>query len=183
MARAPLKCKATSPFIPGCRSWLAKRLHMIMWNAAPRTKWGLEMCLFSQWPTVCATLRSRKQEPFDARIYRSPRPGQPSCTSLRSRNAHEHDTRTILCEKMRENAAPQTLGARCAVETHLDTSQEIYCTGKMPQTKTATHILREPAQWKCMWTKHKSHFMREFAGKKRELGLSTLIKNRPLPVP
>ena len=49
--------------------------------------------------------------------------------------------------------------------------------------QTATHTLREPAQLKCTWTKHKSHFVPEFTGKKLEARFSTLIKHRPLPLP
>ena len=37
--------------------------------------------------------------------------------------------------------------------------------GKMPQTKSATHTLRELAQSKCTWMCHKSHFAREFTCK------------------
>ena len=38
--------------------------------------------------------------------------------------------------------------------------------GKMPQTKSATHTSREPAQSTCTWTLHKRHSMREFTEKK-----------------
>ena len=47
---------------------------------------------------------------------------------------------------------------------HMDMSQEPFTrefSGKMPQTKTATTALCEPAQSKCTWTCRKSHFMRE----------------------
>ena len=77
-----------------------------------------------------------------------------------------------------------------ACETHVDTSQgpsdaRIYKKNAAPQMdpQTATHTLREPAQLKCTWTKHKSHFVPEFTGKKLEARFSTLIKHRPLPLP
>ena len=35
----------------------------------------------------------------------------------------------------------------------------------MPQTKSVTPVLCEPAQSKCTWTKHKNHFMQKFTGK------------------
>ena len=57
--------------------------------------------------------------------------------------------------------------SHCAVKMHLDISQEDIWkfTGKMPPTRTATHTLCEPAQSKCTWTFHKSHFIEEFTGK------------------
>ena len=77
-----------------------------------------------------------------------------------------------------------------ACETHVDTSQgpsdaRIYKKNAAPQMdpQTATHTLREPAQLKCTWTKHKSHFVPEFTGKKLEARSSTMIKHRPLPLP
>ena len=62
------------------------------------------------------------------------------CASLRNRNAHGHVRRAILRGNL-----PQ----------------------KMPRPRTATQVLREPAQSKCTWTKHKSHFRHKFAGKCR----------------
>ena len=60
------------------------------------------------------------------------------CASLRSRNAHGHVTRGILCG----NSA-----------------------GKMPYVYPTTSVLCEPAQAKCAWTCHKRHFVRNFTGK------------------
>jgi len=90
----------------------------------------------------------------------------------------------------RENAAPQDRVARfarvCAVEMHLDISQEPLCARiyrKNARTKSATHTLCEPAQLKCAWTFHKSHFTRKFRGKMPGPRWGTLIKHRPLDLP
>ena len=58
----------------------------------------------------------------------------------------------------------------CAIDMHVDISQDKShfirkFAGKMPQTKTATQTLCEPAWSKSTWTFHKAHFMREFTGK------------------
>ena len=59
----------------------------------------------------------------------------------------------------------------CAVDMHLDISQEPLFTemckknaGAQSETRTRTHTLCEPAQSKCTWTFHQSHFAREFTG-------------------
>ena len=90
----------------------------------------------------------------------------------------------------RENAAPQDRVARfarvCAVEMHLDISQEPLCARiyrKNARAKSATHTLCEPAQLKCAWTFHKSHFTRKFRGKMPGPRWGTLIKHRPLHLP
>ena len=56
---------------------------------------------------------------------------------------------------------------RCAVEMHLDISEEplyapIY--RKLPGPKTGDHTLGEPAQLKRTWRFHKNHPMQKFAG-------------------
>ena len=53
------------------------------------------------------------------------------CASLRNRNAHGHFTRAISCGIYRKNAGPQACDTHfvraCAVETHMDISQEPFC--------------------------------------------------------
>ena len=47
-------------------------------------------------------------------------------------------------------------------------TRAIFCgnlKGKMPDSRTAAQTLCEPAQSKCSWTLHKSHFMRKLTGK------------------
>ena len=51
--------------------------------------------------------------------------------------------------------------------TPLSVTRAVLCenlqiTRKMPGTKSATHSLCKPAQWKCTRTSHKSHLAREF---------------------
>ena len=97
----------------------------------PRTSW-----IPRPRPTLCASLRSAVK----MHLHMSQEPfcariktGGRLYASLRSRNALQHCTR-YFARKL---------------------------TGKMPQTKTADLTLPEPAQSKCTWTFHKSHFVRE----------------------
>jgi len=65
----------------------------------------------------------------------------------------------------RDNRFPQA----CAVETHVDMSQEPHCarifTGKMPRPKIASQTLREPAQSKRTWTCRQEQFLRDLQKK------------------
>ena len=61
-----------------------------------------------------------------------PKTGKHTLCDLRNRNAHGHFRRAMFCvEIYRKNAGPQshdTLFVRaCAVETHMDISQETFC--------------------------------------------------------
>ena len=59
-----------------------------------------------------------------------------------------------------------------AIEMHTDMSQEPFYAKliwKMPNANTATPSLCEPAQSKCTWTFHKSHFVRNLKGKCRKM--------------
>ena len=59
-------------------------------------------------------------------------PGQAFCGSLRSRNAHGHVTRAILCGNLQGKCrlpsprTPDFVGA-CEVEMHMDMSEEAFC--------------------------------------------------------
>ena len=75
--------------------------------------------------------------------------GPNAGTSLRSRNAHSS----------RKNLRGKYRGQR--------------------SRKVASQTLCQPAQLKCTWTCHKSHFMREFTGKTPSARERTLIKPRP----
>ena len=105
--------------------------------------------------------------------------------------SHDRDpdfVQTCTVEMHLDMSQEQFVGA-VAVEMHLDMSEDVRrCqkshsirefTGKMPQTKTATQTLCEPAQSKCTWTCHKSHFVEEITGKMPPPRWSTLIKHRP----
>ena len=129
-----------------------------------------------------------------------PRPRPTLCASLRSRNAHGHVTggAILLCEKntgkmLRPRWIPRprpTLRASLR-NAHGHVAGAILCENLQGQgnaapqmdPQTATHTLREPAQLKCTWAKHKSHFVPECTGKKLEARFSTLSKHRPLPLP
>ena len=59
----------------------------------------------------------------------------------------------------------------CAVDMHMDMQRKPFAgelSGKMPHAETGTTVAREPAQSKCIWTCHRSHFMPEFLGKIRQ---------------
>ena len=62
-------------------------------------------------------------------------PRHPFCASLRAQKTHEHFARAILWK----------------------------FTGAVPYANPATPVLCEPAQAKCTWTFHKSHFVRPHA--------------------
>jgi len=90
------------------------------------------------------------------------------CASLRRQHPHGHHTRAIFCEL---NAAGRILGLRflraCAIEPRLEMPQEQFYAKilrEMPRPRTTTSVLCEPGQWKCTWTCHKNHFMRNFTG-------------------
>ena len=51
-------------------------------------------------------------------------------------------------------------------------------TGKVPDADLGATILREPAQSKCVWTFHKSHFVWKFAGKMLDAKDTTSIEHR-----
>ena len=80
-------------------------------------------------------------------------PGSTLCASLRSRNAHGHLTRAILCETI---------------------------TGKMPYADSGDIVFCEHAQSKCSWTFENSHFVWKFTGKMPDAYENTSIKHRAL---
>ena len=105
------------------------------------------------------------------------------------RNRHGHFTRAILCGNLQENAGPRFRGKQhfaraCAVETHMDISQEPFCVdffGKMLDPDSgASSILREPAQSKRTRTFHNSHFVWKFIGKMPHAPATTSIKHQAL---
>ena len=103
---------------------------------------------------------------------RIPRPGETLCAGLRSQNAHGHFTRAILCGNLQEKCRTPIRGHRfmraCAVKMHMDISQEPFCVEiyrKNAGPQSGDIVLCEPAQSKCTWTFHKSHFVWKFTGK------------------
>ena len=80
-------------------------------------------------------------------------PGTSFCASLHSRKAHGHFTKTILWK----------------------------FTGQVPDANPATPVLcGEPAQSKCTWTFHKSHFVWKFTRKIPDATETTSIEHRAL---
>ena len=101
-----------------------------------------------------------------------PNPGTSFYASLRSQNAHGHFTRAILCGNLQEKCRTPIRGHRfmraCAVKMHMDISQEPFCVEicrKNAGPQSGDIVLCEPAQSKCTWTFHRSHFVWKFAGK------------------
>ena len=66
------------------------------------------------------------------------------------------------------------------VEQKEDDYEDLKELRRRTDPKTETHTLRAPAQGKCTWTFHKSHFVREFTDKMPSTSWSTLIKHRLL---
>ena len=112
------------------------------------------------------------------------------CASLRSRNAHGHLRRNILCEHVQWKCFRLRPGKTrvadfvraCAVEMHMDICEETFYASMFNENasdqdleKLALQTLCEPAQSKCTWTSHKSHFMQEFTAKMLGIRWSTLI--------
>ena len=106
-------------------------------------------------------------------------PAQSKCTCI--------SQEPFCLEIYKKNAGPQSRDTRfvraCAVETHMDTSHEPFCVEiykKMPDADSAASILCEPAQSKCTWTCHKSHFVWKCTGKMSDAPETTSIKHRAL---
>ena len=140
----------------------------------------------SQEPFYTRILRKNARPKIGTHVFCEPAQSKCTWTCQKSQLAQEF-TRKIPRPDASRDRDPHF--AR-ACETHMDTSQgpsdaSIYKKNAAPEMdpQTATHTLREPAQLKCTWTKHKSHFVPEFTGKKLEARFSTLIKHRPLPLP
>ena len=86
---------------------------------------------------------------------------------LRSGNAYGHFIRAMMC-CWRHRRGHRFVRA-CAVEMYMDISQEPFCVKnhkkKWPGTLPGDNVLCEPAQSKCTWTFHKSHFAWKLTGK------------------
>ena len=109
------------------------------------------------------------EEPLYANIFwwnaasQMPWPRPTVCASLRSRNAHGHVTRTILCEKHQEKCnAPEGFPdcnphfvQACAVETHMDMSQESMSRDKCRTTNGVPWLSTGPKSYhgnRSVWT-------------------------------
>ena len=71
-------------------------------------------------------------------------------------------------DRSQEQEAHFVGACACAVEMHMDMSQEPFCVEfnrKCAGRLSRGQCLCEPAQSKCTWTSHKSHFVRNFTGK------------------
>ena len=58
---------------------------------------------------------------------RTPIPGTAFCARLRSRNAHGHFTRAILCGNLQENAGPQSQARHFVRNAHGHFTRAIFC--------------------------------------------------------
>ena len=131
--------------------------------------------------TLCASL-----QPLYGRIYRKNARAVGACAIEMQ---HLGISQEPFCARIyRKNAGPH------GRNPHFGEPGQWKCTlamspeprkfaGKMPQTKTTAQTLCEPAQSKCTWTCHKSHFVRKFTGKMPQTSWSTLIKHQPLLLP
>ena len=99
---------------------------------------------------ISASLRNRNALGYCTRAC-AERPCPTFCASPRRRNARGHVTRDTSYGNLQ---------------------------GKMPEPKTTTQTLCEPAQSKCTWKFHKSHFTQKFTGKMPEpkTGTHTVCK-------
>jgi len=93
----------------------------------------------------------------------------------------------FCAEIYRGNAGRVARGHRfvraCAVEMHMDISQEPLCAEIHRENVRLvgwTPVLREPAQSKCTWTFHNSHFSWKFTGKLPNATDTTSIEHRAL---
>ena len=75
----------------------------------------------------------------------------------------------------------------CAVEIHMDMSQEPFCVENYRKSAGPrfrdTHFVWKFTGKKSTWTFHKNHFVRYFAGKMPDPQPTTSIKHRALTVP
>ena len=104
---------------------------------------------------------------------------QPKCTWICAKKPFRRE-----CSM---NMLPAKTGATffmraCAVEMHMDICEETFYASMFNENasdqdleKLALQTLCEPAQSKCTWTSHKSHFMQEFTAKMLGIRWSTLI--------
>ena len=134
---------------------------------------------------ACAVEMEMSQEPLHtettgkmAEPRVSPERRHIFCASLRSRG---HFTRGTLYKIYKKNARSQTRGA--------DFVRACGCNALQHVTRATTRKFTaadqeqawcEPAQSKCTWRFHKSHFVRKFIGKMPGPRWSTLIKHPPL---
>ena len=126
--------------------------HVLCEPAQPKCTWTCHKRHFMQ--KITGKRPQAKSKPDHRRTF---------CTTLRSRNAHGHVTRAILCRNFQVK-------------------------GRRPeQTKLARQTLCEPEQSKCTWTSHKSNFRPIFyenlQEKTRETKANTSIKHRHQPLP
>ena len=92
------------------------------------------------------------------------------CASLRSRNAHGHVTRAILCRNLQGKCRPPGPGQPFYASVrsrngHGHVTRTILCKNLQEKCHAPGPVLCRPAQPKCTLTSHKSHLMRKFNGK------------------
>ena len=105
--------------------------------------------------------------------------GQPSCASLRNRNAPERCRTVTLCENVKEKYRASGLGQKafCArmyskKKCRAPEPGQQFCASLPGRNSRAIYVricskkcreVCEPAQSRCTWTYHKHQFVREFA--------------------
>ena len=135
---------AASILFEGC----GVEMHMDMSQEAFVQKFTGKMPALIPQQAFCASLRSRNAHEHVTRGICAENYKENACgASLRSRHAYGHVTRGILCRnlqgKCRTLIPQQAFCATCAVEMHMDMSQEAFVrkfTGKMPNARDTTSI-------------------------------------------
>ena len=91
--------------------------------------------------------------------------------------------RMMLRKETRSQDREAHFARACAIEMRMSISQEPFCGNlHMPDPNPGDIVLFEPAQSKCAWTFHKSHFVWKFRGKMPDAYENTSIKHRALTV-
>ena len=121
-------------------------------------------CLLSASSTQVQNLQGNCQTPQPAPLFRA---------GLRSRNAHGHVIRAILCGNLPGNCQTAPAGPlfhaglrdrKCTWTCHKSHFMQKF-KGKLPDAPASALVSCGPAQSKCTWTCHKSRFMRKFTRK------------------
>ena len=140
----------------------------------------------------CAATRAMWQAQSDERVARAmskfaPCHSESDLTRPKWREGSTGDlTRAMLYGNLQENAGRVARGQRfaraCAVEMHMDISQEPCCMEiyrKMPDASPGASVFRELAQSKCTWTFHKSHFVWKFTVKMPDASPGASVLREP----
>ena len=105
------------------------------------------------------------------------------CASLHNWNAHGLFTRAILHGNLQEKWPRTPPGASfCASLRSRNAHEHVWKFTGMPHVSPTAIVLCEPAQPKCTWTCHKSHYVWKFTGNWPDTDDTTSIEHRALTV-